>query len=185
MHHDELWQIYAPNGEPIEGEGWDSRLGNPGPGSDVIIGVATVLLYRRNDAGELEVLWQRRSEKVDRFPGDYDVSAGGHINLGESVVDAAIRELYEEIGARVMPEDLHFVTSMEVSPNRFIKGAFLVDWTGREEDFAFNDEEVSEVKWVPFVEMEEFRQKYAKPTLKGKRLDFESIEEWFRRHGDL
>ena len=29
MHHDEMWQVYAPNGEAIPGEGWDSALGNP------------------------------------------------------------------------------------------------------------------------------------------------------------
>ncbi|MBR2855754.1 hypothetical protein IKE99_02305 [Candidatus Saccharibacteria bacterium] len=29
MHKDEMWQTYAPNGEAIPGEGWDSALGNP------------------------------------------------------------------------------------------------------------------------------------------------------------
>ena len=23
MHKDETWQVYAPNGEPIKGKGWD------------------------------------------------------------------------------------------------------------------------------------------------------------------
>ena len=47
MHKDELWQVYAPNGEPIVGEGWDSALDNPeATGSDAIVGVAVVFLYR-------------------------------------------------------------------------------------------------------------------------------------------
>ena len=55
MHHDEMWQVYAPNGEPIVGEGWNSALGNPEKtGSSAIVGVAVVFLYRYNDDGELE-----------------------------------------------------------------------------------------------------------------------------------
>ena len=110
MHKDELWQVYAPNGEAVNGESWNSALDNPEKsGSDVIVGVAVVLVYRHGENG-LELLWQRRSEKVDRWPGDYDYSAGGHINFGESLVEAAVREAYEEVGARINADDLRFVT---------------------------------------------------------------------------
>ena len=40
MHHDEMWQVYAPNGVVIPGEGWDSALDNPEvTGADKIVGV--------------------------------------------------------------------------------------------------------------------------------------------------
>ena len=183
MHRDEMWQVYAPNGEPILGEGWDAALDNPEKSSsDKIVGVAIVFLYRRNDAGKLELLWQRRSSLVDRYPGDYDISAGGHINLGESLVEAAIREAAEEIGAEVSADDLGFVTMRSFSKNRFA-WIFAVDWTGREEAFHFDDQEVSEVRWVPFEDTRKFCEEYAKAPLKKETLTFDCLGEWFLQHG--
>ena len=119
MHKDEIWQTYYPNGESIIGEGWDAFLNEPEEtGSNVIVGIAIVFLYRHTENG-LEFLWQKRSDKIDRYPGDYDFSAGGHINLGESAVEAAIRETHEEIGVEVSAEDLHFVTMRPFSKDRF------------------------------------------------------------------
>ena len=157
MHKDETWQVYGLNGEVVPGEGWNSALGNPEEtGSPKVVGVAVVFVWRKNMEGEIELLWQRRSEKIDRYPGDYDISAGGHINLGETPVEAAVRESREEIGAIV-----------------------------RKDDFEFDDGEVSEVRWVPFSETEGFRVKYAKAPLKKDDLTFRLLEEWFRQHGDL
>ena len=118
VHQNEIWQTYYPNGEPILGVGWDAKLDNPEKsGSDVIVGVAIVFLYRFNGNGELELLWQKRSQKVSRYPSDFDISAGGHINLGESLVEAAIRETREEIGVRIEAdapiEDLQLATKEE------------------------------------------------------------------------
>ena len=184
MHHDEMWQVYAPNGEPIKGKGWDSALDNPEKtNSDAIVGVAVVFVYRHGEQG-VEVLWQRRSEKVDRWPGDYDISAGGHINLGESLVEAAIRETNEEIGASVTEKDLKFVTMRPFNKNRFA-WVYAVDWTGRSEEFHFDDEEVSEVRWVLFKEADDFRIRYCKPPLKKDNLTLVLLEEWFLQHGDL
>ena len=182
MHKDEKWQVYAPNGEPISGEGWDAALGNPEvTGSDKIVGVAVVFLYRKIDDGEIELLWQKRSEYVDRYPGDYDISAGGHINLGESIVEGAVRECREEIGAEITAEDLYFVTMRPFNKNRFA-WVFLVDWTGREDSFHFDDNEVSEVKWVPLREVDEFKKKYAKKPLKKDTLTLDTVREWFGMH---
>lgn len=178
MHQDEIWQVFWKNGEPVVGEGWEARLGNPEvTGSEKIVGVAIVLVYRRNADGEVELLWQRRSEKVDRFAGDYDLSAGGHINLGETVVEAAKREAFEEIGAEILADELSLVTIRSFNRNR-IAWIFAADYTGRAEDFRFSDEEVSEVKWVPLAEVDEFREKFAKAPLKKDALTLELFREW-------
>lgn len=183
MHHDEMWQVYAPNGEVIPGEGWDSALDNPEKtGADAIVGVAVVFLYRINEDEEIELLWQKRSDRVDRYPGDYDISAGGHINLGETLIEGAIRECCEEIGISIDAEDLRFVTMRPFNRNRFA-WVYAVDWTGREERFCFDDEEVSEVKWVPFYMVDEFRKKYAKKPLKNDELTFAQLREWFCQNG--
>lgn len=184
MHKNEIWQLYYKNGEPISGKGWHAALNNPEvSGSDEIVGVAIVFLYRRNKDG-LEFLWQKRSENIDRYPGDWDISAGGHVNLGESLVDAAVRETREEIGVKITADELEFVTMRSFNKNRFA-WVYLVDWTGKKEDFHFDDNEVSEVKWVKYNEMDDFRKKFAKMPLKKDKLTFEMIDVWLRAHGDL
>ena len=183
MHHDEMWQVFKPSGEPAIGEGWDSALDNPEKtGSDKIVGIAIVFLYRFNKEGVLEFLWQRRSDKVDRYPGDYDISAGGHINMGESLVEAAIREAHEEIGAEITADDLQFMIEAPFNRNRFA-WVYAVDWTGRPDEFKFDDGEVSEVKWVPYAEMEAFREKYAKKPLREDKFTFVAIKSWLEMHG--
>ena len=184
-HQGEIWQVYSENGEPIEREGWDASLNNPETNnSDKIVGVAVVFLYRKNGDGEIELLWQKRADTIDRYPGDYDISAGGHINLGESVVEGAIRETKEEIGVDITADDLKFVTMRPFNKNRFA-WVFAVDWTGKSDIFHFDDHEVSEVKWVLRSETDDFRKKYAKAPLKNDRLTFLCLDEWFLQHGDL
>ncbi|MBR0488083.1 NUDIX domain-containing protein [Candidatus Saccharibacteria bacterium] len=184
MHKDEIWQVYAPNGEAVVGEGWDSALGNPEEtGANVIVGVSVVFVYRRNAEGVLELLWQRRSPEIDRYPNDYDISAGGHINLGETPVMGAMREAREEIGAEFDADELKFVTIRSFNDISRIAWIYAVDWTGKPETFHFDDKEVSEVRWVPFSETEEFRMNFAKKPLKKDGLTFELLGEWFKMNG--
>lgn len=184
MHTDEMWQLYSPNGEPIEGVGWESARDNPEGDDTEIVGAAVVVLFRVSSDGTLELLWQKRGAKVSRFPGYYDISAGGHVNLGESLVEAAVREAQEEIGAVIVLNELKFVTMREQTKNRFA-WVYAVDWSSRPEEFHFDDGEVEEVRWVPFDVTLDFVEKYAKPTLKKDKLTFEALETWFKNHGYL
>lgn len=53
-----------------------------------------------------KILLQQRSHKKNIFPLLWDVSAAGHIDAGESFLNAAIRETHEELGLILNPEDL-------------------------------------------------------------------------------
>ena len=147
------------------------------------MGVSIVFLYRRGKDG-LEFLWQKRSEEIDRYPGDWDISAGGHINLGESLIEAAVREAREEIGATISADELELVTMYPFNKNRFA-WIYLVDWTEKADEFHFDDHEVTEVKWVKYDEMDDFREKYAKAPLKKDRMTFDMMDMWLRTHGNL
>ncbi len=52
------------------------------------------------------VLLQRRAFDKETFPGLWDVSVAGHIGAGESALKGAVREIQEEIGLAVRPEEL-------------------------------------------------------------------------------
>ncbi|MBO7657407.1 NUDIX domain-containing protein [Candidatus Saccharibacteria bacterium] len=184
MHKDEMWQLYYPNGEPISGAGWDSARDNPEAPDTEIVGVAVVFVFRVNKEGVLELLWQKRAAEVSRFPGYYDISAGGHINLGESLTEAAVREAREEIGIKITPDELGLVTMRGFNKNR-LAWVYAVDWSERSEVFHFDDKEVEEVQWVPFEITYDFVKKYAKPSLKKDELTFEALKVWFLQHGYL
>ena len=165
MHDSETWQEFDKAGEPIKNGGRNPKLGNPGIGESVYTSVAIVWLYRKT-ADDIEVLFQKRSDKVDRFAGKWDIAAGGHINYNESVLDAAVREAREEIGATITKDMLRLVV---ITPSLFannILREFICDYTGHPDNFHFDDEEVSEVKWVKLSEFDKFIDENAKAPLK-------------------
>ncbi|RII13834.1 Nudix hydrolase [Streptomyces sp. YIM 130001] len=49
------------------------------------------------------ILVHRRSDQLSRYPGLYEVEAGGAVHAGESYEQAAARELAEELGLHVLP----------------------------------------------------------------------------------
>ena len=53
-----------------------------------------------------EILLQQRSQKKLISPLLWDVSVAGHIDAGESFIEAALRETKEEIGLDLNPNDL-------------------------------------------------------------------------------
>ena len=58
-----------------------------------------VHLHQFNSKGEIYL--QKRPEWKDIQPGKWDTAVGGHIDLGESVSQALIREVREEMGIRL------------------------------------------------------------------------------------
>ena len=52
------------------------------------------------------VLLQQRGADKTTFPLLWDVSVAGHVSAGESILDAAIREIKEEIGLEIKADQL-------------------------------------------------------------------------------
>ncbi|MDD2647077.1 MAG: NUDIX domain-containing protein [Patescibacteria group bacterium] len=63
-----------------------------------------------NDKGE--VLLQKRAMDKDTFPGLFDASVGGHVDLNQTYEEAATRELEEEIGVKADIKDLSYLIKM-------------------------------------------------------------------------
>ena len=57
------------------------------------------------------IYFQQRSFDKKDFPGLYDISAAGHINIGEEPDIAVKRETHEEIGIVIDSEKLKFIGS--------------------------------------------------------------------------
>lgn len=65
---------------------------------------ATVHIWFYTATGE--VLFQKRSATKETFPNYWDVSVAGHVLAGETIEDAALREVKEEIGIAILKTDL-------------------------------------------------------------------------------
>lgn len=53
-----------------------------------------------------KVLMHKRAENKEKFPGFW-IGPGGHVDEGEDVLSAAIREIKEETGVTVESKDVH------------------------------------------------------------------------------
>ena len=53
-----------------------------------------------------KVLLQKRGPEKETFPNLWDVSVAGHIQSKEPVLEAALREIDEELGLQIQKEDL-------------------------------------------------------------------------------
>jgi isopentenyldiphosphate isomerase len=70
----------------------------------------SVHVWLLNSEGEL--LIQRRVPTKDSHPNKWTMSAGGHVSAGQSITEAALREMREEIGLEVREEDIEFLFSV-------------------------------------------------------------------------
>lgn len=114
-----------------------------------------VRIFLFNSQGRL--LLQRRAWHLKSFPGRWDQSVGGHVDEGETYLQAAIREAEEEIGVTgltLREEFKHFANDLEVTG---VKRRFnMLYSTVYDGTVTPNPEEVTEVKWVASDELEQW-----------------------------
>jgi len=93
-----------------------------------------------------EMLIQRRSENKDRYPGCWDVSAGGFVSSGEDSRQAVLREAKEELGLELEDADFRFLLC---EPFSYVLDDFYLAFSDTAaEDMHFQQEEVCELKWA-------------------------------------
>lgn len=148
-HPGEVWQEYDYNGE---------RLGGIDPNAFEddkvkLFGGVALMLYRIRN-GEMEFLFQHRSKYLKANPDKWDVSAGGHINLDEPVIDSLVRETREEIGIEIDKEKVEFAATY--LRWKVLISLYFYNWGDRADEFSFDDQEVEEVKWIKYSELRDF-----------------------------
>ena len=76
-----------------------------------VVPAAYVVLLREGGDGQAEVLLQLRHNTGYR-DGHWACGAAGHVELGESAIEAALREAHEELGLTLDAADLDPLTAM-------------------------------------------------------------------------
>lgn len=121
-----------------------------------------------------EILLQKRSMNKRFNPGKWGLCAG-HVDSGESLEDATIREIKEEIGLDVTVDELHTFTEREINikeKNSHIAYFYYLVTDKKADEFVIQEEELSEVKWfnvdylIELVEKEDTSTVFTKDRLR-------------------
>lgn len=141
-----------------------------------------------NDNGD--VLLQRRCATKDSNPNMLDISSAGHLSAGDDSLSGAIRELKEELNIDVKPEDLQFIKTLKRSSKyteTFINNEFddlyILRTNKKIEDMKFQEEEISEIFYVPYKEFKNMI-KNKQPDLLRHDDEFEILFNLFDKEFD-
>ncbi|MBP6858215.1 MAG: NUDIX domain-containing protein [Candidatus Pacebacteria bacterium] len=124
----------------------------------------TVHVWFLNSKGQL--LLQRRSKNKETSPGKWDISAAGHISADQSSIEAAQREVFEEIGVKIDISELIYIDTV-ISDKTAKQGAhidrefndiYLVKRDLILSELKLQESEVDEVKYVDIKDFEQWVQ---------------------------
>ncbi len=103
-----------------------------------------------NDKGM--ILLQKRSLAKKKYPGHW-AKTGGHVEVGEDVVDAIKREVYEEIGLKV--ENYEFVNLLKKDKGheKYFAYSYIIYTNLKEDEFILQKDEVDCVKYYSIEEL--------------------------------
>ena len=101
------------------------------------------------------LLIQKRAETKKDEPNKWDLSSAGHIDAGETAIDAAIREMYEELGVKVDENELllidTYLNKVKLNEDIYINHftyLYIVKKDIKLKDIIIQEKEVSEIKFV-------------------------------------
>lgn len=137
-----------------------------------------------------ELLLQKRAAQKESFPGLWEVSCSGHISAGEESQISALRELEEELGITINPNELlpifevreSVITNNGTFINNEIKDVYLVKKDFETGTLKLQTEEVAEVRWIHYhdlqMELHEKPQMYV-PHEEEYTLLFQALKNHF------
>lgn len=130
---------------------------------------------------ENEILIQKRSKFKKHHPNKWDMPSVGHVVAGESLIDGAIRETYEELGIITKAEDYKFLFEYIYDKNYEIAEVYMLKLNLSVDEMKLQENEVAEVKWLRY---EEFKEIFLSEEFCPQPIDYkERILEIFRCYG--
>lgn len=119
------------------------------------------------------LLLQKRSLNKDVAPGKWDTSVGGHVNPGEDILEAAQREMKEELGISGCRLDYLYAYQFSNHIESELVSTFSCIYNGK---FLFKKDEIDE---IAFWDIKKIKENLGKNVLSGH---FEQeITTYFKR----
>lgn len=109
-----------------------------------------------------EILIQKREKNRRFFPEHWDISTAGHVSAGQTNIEAAIREVREELGLDFQESDFHLLctlwTDSLLNNGAFINREFNPVYVVRTDiDVSQIKIQKEEVEAVKLLSLEEFK----------------------------
>ena len=132
-----------------------------------------IRIYLYNSKGE--ILLQKRADHLRTNPGKWNESVAGHVDEGETYLQAAEREMEEEIGVRgVELKELKKIYTEETEENK--RKRFTMLYLGTYDGEVRPDfDEVSEVKWVMPEDLRTEMAQHPERFTEGSRTCFAAL----------
>ncbi len=90
------------------------------------------------------LLLQKRSRNKDTASGMWDTSVGGHVNIGENIHSAALRELREELGIQGCPINFLYDYLFSNRQETELVRTYTCVYSG---PFRFNRQEIDDIRF--------------------------------------
>ena len=142
---EEIFDVYKRDGEYL-GTKPKSFCHSENPG----VYHKPVWIWIIND--QKEVLVQKRATRKKNNPDKWDMPSAGHVVAGETIIEGAIRETYEELGVKTKEEDYEYLFEYIDDRTYEIAQVYLLYLNVKINNFKLQKEEVAEVKWLSFDE---------------------------------
>ena len=146
---DPLVQLVDENDQPIGGAGKPEIFKNA-----LLHRISRIMLFDENGM----VLIQKRVPNAALYPNCWDNSAAGHVDEGEDYLQAAYRELKEELGIEVeLKEAVYYRAYSEDRDRKLDRFTKIFTATiNHDTKFSLQPSEVVEVKWIEPDELIDF-----------------------------
>ena len=142
---EEIFDVYTRDGEYL-GTKPKSFCHSENPG----VYHKPVWIWIINDQNE--VLVQKRAACKKNNPNKWDMPSAGHVDAGETIIEGAIRETYEELGIKTNEEDYEYLFEYIDDRTYEIAQVYLLYLNVKLNKFKIQKEELAEVKWISFEE---------------------------------
>ena len=140
---DEIFEIVDDNNNIIGRTARSQCHGNP----ELCHRTAHVIVLNKSG----DILLQKRAKDKDIQPGKWDTAVGGHLMMGETFEQAAIREMNEELGIpSVQPISLLFNMKIRNEIESENVAVFSTVYSG---PFTIQKSEIDEVRFWPLCEL--------------------------------
>lgn len=139
---------------------------------------SVLIVNTNNDI--VKILVQERSDS-----GHLDYSASGHFPFEQDYLEAAIREIQEELGLDIPEENFVKISKHRIDYNwKYINNRFItlweVMWDYKIEDMKIDPSEVKSVKYMTIEELKKIMKE--KPEIMSAWFS-ESLEIYFNKKG--
>lgn len=146
-----------------------------------------VILYDH----QKQALFQLRSQSRDTNPGKLTVSASGHVDLGSTYNETAVKELKEELGLSLKIDDLKFlgivhnntIDKQTNTINNALRAVYCFDYRDDINKLFIQKDELDLIKWIKLEDIinPDFNEKDKFVTSIFK----EEMQEIFKRIKDF